>query len=121
MSFLKSLFGSKTPKKQLAVAVAGKMFAWKAGCWLEATETTTFLLPGQLIRDDEKIGSIVETSSDDALIGFTQDPETKAFTEIRLKLKAGQSATVRRSTQAMMIADDQRERKIYITLPDDAA
>jgi hypothetical protein len=114
-SFLKSLFGSKTPKKRMAVAEPGKMFAWKVGCWLEATETTVFLLPGQLIRKDEKIGSIIETSSDDALIGFTQDPDTKNITEIRLKLEAGQSATVRRATQAMMEADDKRERKIYIS------
>jgi hypothetical protein len=99
----------------LAVAEPGKMFAWKAGCCLEATETTVFLLPGQLVRDDEKIGSIIETSSDEALIGFTHDPDTKKLTEIRLKLEAGQSATVRRSTQAMMVADDQRERKIYIS------
>jgi hypothetical protein len=114
-SFLKSLFGSKTPKKQMAVAEPGKMFSWKAGCWLEATETTVFLLPGQLVLKDEKIGPIIETSSDDALIGFTHDPDTKNITEIRLKLEAGQSATVRRSTQAMMEADDKRERKIYIS------
>jgi hypothetical protein len=111
-SIFKSLFGSKQPKKQLVIAEPGKMFAWKKGCWLEATETTVILLPGQLIADGEVIGSIIETSSDDALIGFTQDPDTKNFTEIRLKLEAGQSATVRRSTQAMLAPDDQKERKI---------
>jgi len=78
-----------------------------------------FYYPASLSVDDEKIGSIIETSSDDVLIAFKQEPDTKKFTEIRLKLEAGQSATVRRSTQAMMVADDQRERKIYITLPDD--
>ena len=121
MSFLKSLFGSKHPKKQLAVAEPGKMFAWKKGCWLEATETTIFLLPGQLIGENEKIGSILETSSDDVMISFTEAPASRSFSEIRLKLEAGQSATIRRSAQAMLIADDKRERKIYITLPDDAA
>jgi len=120
-SFLKSLFGSKQPQKQLAVAEPGKMFAWKAGCWLEATEKTVFLLPGQLVRDGEKIGSIIEASSADVKIGFTESPDRKSITEIRLKLEAGQSATIRRSAQAMMVADDQRERKIYITSPDDAA
>jgi len=90
-SFLKSLFHAKKPKKQLAVAEPGKMFAWKAGCWLEATETTVFLLPGQLIRDGEKIGSIIEFSSDDVQIGFTESPDRKSITEIRLKLEAGQS------------------------------
>jgi hypothetical protein len=113
-SFLKSLFGLKKLKKQLVVVEPGKMFAWKAGCWLEATEPTVFSLPGQLIADGEKIGSIIETSSDDALIGFTESPDRKSITEIRLKLEAGQSATIRRSAQAMMVTDDQRERKIYI-------
>jgi hypothetical protein len=120
-SFLKSLFHAKKPKKQLAVAEPGKMFAWKAGCWLEATETTVFLLPGQLIRDGEKIGSIIEFSSDDVQIGFTESPDRKSITEIRLKLEAGQSATIRRSAQAMMVADDQSERKIYISFETDDA
>jgi hypothetical protein len=118
-SFLKSLFGSKRPKKQLCVAESGKMFAWKKGCWLEATETTVFLLPGQLIGDGEKIGSIIETSDDDVLIGFTESLDRKSFTEIRVKLEADQSATIRRSAQAMMLADDQRERKIYISFEAD--
>ena len=121
MSFLKSLFGSRKPKKQLAVAEPGKMFAWKKGCWLEATETTVFLLPGQLIGDGEKIGSIIETSSDDVLIGFTESPDRKSFTEIRLKLEAGQSATIRRSAQAMMVADDKKERKVYLSFETDDA
>ena len=86
----------------------------EGGCWLEATEPTVFSLAGQLIADGEKIGSIIETSSDDALIGFTESPDRKSITEIRLKLEAGQSATIRRSAQAMMVTDDQRERKIYI-------
>jgi hypothetical protein len=113
-SFLKSLFGSKKPKKQVVQAVPGKLFAWKKGCWLEATEMTVILLPGQLVGGGEVIGSIIETSSDDVLIGFTQDPDTKNFTEIRLKLEADQSATVRRSTQAMLAPDDQKERTMYL-------
>src|SRR5689334_9391527 len=115
LPFLKSMFGSKKAKKQLVQATPGKMFAWKKGCWLEATETTVILLPGQLIGDDEKIGSIIQTSSDDVLIGFTESPDRKNFTQIRLKLEAGQSATIRRSTQAMVAPDDQKERMMYIS------
>lgn len=114
-SFLKSLFASKPHTKQSAIAEPGKMFAWKKGVWLEATETTVFLLPGQIIGENEKIGSIIETSSDEVMIGFTKSPDDKSITEIRLKLEAGQSATIRRSAQAMMVADDSRERKIYIS------
>jgi hypothetical protein len=115
------MFGSKQPKKQLVVAKPGKMFAWKKGWWLEATETTVIVLPGQLIGDRETFGSIIETSSHEVLVGFTQDLVTKNFTEIRLKLEAGQSATVRRSTQAMLALDDQKERKLYLSFETNVA
>jgi hypothetical protein len=97
------------------------MFAWKKGWWLEATETTVIVLPGQLIGDRETFGSIIETSSHEVLVGFTQDLVTKNFTEIRLKLEAGQSATVRRSTQAMLALDDQKERKLYLSFETNVA
>jgi len=119
MSFLRSLFGSKKPKKTLAIAEPGKMFGWKAGTWIEAIDTTTFRLPGQLIGEGEKIGDIIEFSSDDVQIGFKQTPDQKSVTEILIKLETGQSVTIRRSAQAMIVAEDQRERKIYLTLPED--
>jgi hypothetical protein len=62
---------------------------------------------------------LLETSSDDAMMSFTESPDRKSLKYIRLRLEAGQSATLHRSAEAMVVADDNRDRKIYITLPDD--
>src|SRR5262245_53170275 len=94
---LTKLFGVKKPTKQLVKAPPGQLFAWKQGVWIEATETTLIVLPGELIRDDEKIGSIVETSSDDVMLGFTPSRDGQKFTDIRVKLERGHSAMIRRS------------------------
>ncbi len=114
---LSKLFGPKKPTKQLVKAPPGQLFAWKQGVWIEATETTLIVLPGELIRDDEKIGSIVETSDDDVILGFTQSEDRQKFTDIRVKLECGQSAMIRRSAQALIRAEHGGETHVYITLP----
>src|SRR5574341_708881 len=106
--FLTKLFGPKTPTKQLVKAPPGQLFGWKQGVWIEATETTFIVLPGELIRDDEQIGSIVETSEDDVMLGFTPSLDRQKFTDIRVKLERGQSAMIRRSAQAIIRAEHGR-------------
>lgn len=87
------------------------------GYCIEATETTVILLPGGMIRDDEKIGSIIETSDDNVLLGFIESPDRKGFTHIRIKLERGQSATILRSAQAMILLEDCKETNVYVSPP----
>lgn len=117
LAFLKNLLGPRKAKRQLVRAVPGQMFGWTKGYCIEATETTVILVPGELIRDDEKIGSIIETSDDGVLLAFTESPDRKGFTHIRIKLERGQSATILRSAQAMILLEAGKETKVYFSPP----
>lgn len=107
--------------KELITVEPGKMFFWKKGSRLEAIEPTVIVLPGYLIRDGEDVSSIIETASGEVFIGFTHGLRVRNYTEIRLRLGAGQSATVRRSADVMLASDEQGERKLYLTVERDDA
>ena len=117
LAFLKNLLGPRKATKQLVRAVHGEMFGWREGYCIEATETAVILLPGELIQDDEKIGTIIKTSNDDVLLSFTESPDRKGFTHIRIKLERGQSATISRSAQAMILLEGGKETKVYFSPP----
>ena len=69
------------------------------------------MFPGALVRDDEQIGSIID-ADDNAEIGFQdQSDGTKV---IHLRLRVGQAVTLRRSSDVMLLASDERVRVFYV-------
>ena len=79
---------------------------------MQASEDTKIALPGELLREGELIGSIIDVS-DDAEIGFRQRAD-KSFEAIILHLRAGHTVVLHRSSDALLIAEDDRERVFYV-------
>jgi len=90
----------------------GQVFQWRRGLRLRATEDTQLALPGELVRDREQIGSIIEVD-DDAEIGFRQRDDG-SFEAIILRLRAGHAVALHRSSDVLLIADDDRERVFHV-------
>ena len=90
----------------------GQVFQWRRGVRLKASEDTQLALPGELLREGEQIGSIIAVD-DDAEIGFRQRDDG-SFEAIILRLRAGHTVELHRSSDALLIADDDRERVFYV-------
>ena len=107
----KRFFAAK-PNKPSVTLRRGQVFRWRRGLRLRATEETQLALPGELVREQEQIGSIVEVD-DDAQIGFRQRPDGN-FEAIILQLRAGHRVLLHRSCDALLIADYDRERVFHV-------
>ena len=105
-------FFAVDPNKASITMRRGQIFQWRSGLRLRATEDTQLALPGELVRQQEQIGSIVEVD-DDAQIGFRQRADG-SLEAIILQLRAGQRALLHRSSDALLIADDDRERIFHV-------
>ncbi len=79
---------------------------------MQATEDSQLAFPGELVRDKEQVGRIVE-ADDDAEIGFPQRPDG-SFEAIVLRLRPGQTVMRNRSSDALLMSDDDRERIFYV-------
>jgi len=88
------------------------MFAWRQGIRFQAIEDSEIIFPGEIVREAEQIGSIIE-ADDEAEIGFQPRPDG-TFERIILRLKAGQTATLHRGSQALL-GGDVTERVFYIS------
>ena len=111
LSALKRFFGAD-PNKPSITMRRGQVFQWRRGVRLQASEDTQIALPGELLREGEQIGSIIDVS-DDAEIGFRQRTD-ESFEAIILRLRAGHTAELHRGSDALLIADDDRERVFYV-------
>jgi hypothetical protein len=111
LAALKRFFAAD-PNKPSVTMRRGQVFQWRRGFRLRATEDTQLALPGELVREQEQIGSIVEVD-DDAQIGFRQRADG-SFDAIILQLRAGRRVLLHRASDALLIADDDRERVFYV-------
>ena len=111
LSKLKRLFGA-APSKPSVTMRRDQVFQWRRGVRLQANEDTQIALPGELLREGEEIGSIISVS-DEAEIGF-RPREDGSFEAIILRLRAGHTVELHRSSDALLIADDDRERVFYV-------
>ena len=111
LSALKRFLGAD-PNKPSITMRRGQVFQWGRGVRLQASEDTQIALPGELVREGEQIGSIIDVS-DDAEIGFRQRPD-ESFEAIILRLRAGHTVELHRGSDALLIADDDRERVFYV-------
>ena len=105
-------FLTADPNKPSVTMRQGQVFQWRRGLCLRASETTQLALPGELVREDEKIGTIIEVD-DEARIGFRErlDGTVEA---IILQLQAGHKVRLHRSSDVLLLADDDRERVFYV-------
>src|SRR5262245_35001014 len=110
-SALQRFFGADPNKPSVAMR-RGQIFQWRRGLCLRATEDALLALPADLVRAEEKIGSIIDVD-DDAEIGFRERADG-SLEAIILRLRAGQKAELHRSSEALLIADDDRERVFHI-------
>jgi len=111
LAALKRFFAAG-PNKPSVTMRRGQVFQWRRGLRLRATEDTQLALPGGLVREPEQIGSIIEVD-DDAQIGFRQRADG-SFEAIILQLRAGHRVLLHRSSDALLIANDDRERIFHV-------
>jgi hypothetical protein len=111
LSALKRFLGADPNKPSVSMR-RGQIFRWRRGLKLQASEDTQLALPGELVRDEEQIGSIIEVD-DDAEIGFRQRPDG-SFEAIILSLRAGHAVALHRSSDAVLLAEDDRERIFFV-------
>jgi hypothetical protein len=110
-SSLKKFFGIE-PVRETVTIKSGQLFAWRRGIRFQAIEDSEIIFPGEIFREGEEIGSVIE-ADDDADIGFHQRSDG-SFDKIILRLKAGQTATLHRGSQALL-GGDVTERVFYVS------
>ena len=109
-SFFKGLFGST---EETLSCVPGQAFPWPKGLCLGATEDLVVLFPGGILVDGAPIQSVIEAPND-ARIGFDPSADGKGFETIRVALRPNDAMTLRRSSQAIVVAEDSRPRTFKI-------
>jgi hypothetical protein len=110
-SSLKKLFGAE-PAKPTVTIKSGEIFPWHRGVRLQAIQDSELIFPGEIFREGEQLGSIIETD-DEADIGFQQRPDG-TFERIILRLKAGQAVTLHRGSDTLLGGTDVAERVFYV-------
>jgi hypothetical protein len=112
LTWIKKLFRrSRNQPEQIAHQAPGEVFPWPKGLILTALDDITIALPKALIEPDEPIGTAFD-SSDDMLIHIP--PEGDVF---YIRLLPGISASIRKSSQAYVVAEDGEPRRVRVTRP----
>lgn len=113
-SALKRLLGgSATSEGNVAAQPPGAVFPWPQSTVLTALEEVVIGIPAQIVNGSDVIGSVIR-SDPGAQIHI---PTNQGETMILLKLKAGMSASLTKSCQAVVLANDKRPRRIRVGLP----
>lgn len=111
---IKQLFGkSDAPKERVALQPPGAVFPWPKLTTLTALEEVIIGVPAAILGSTEVIGSVI-LSSPDAEIRL---PTKAGESLILLRLKSGMSASLTKSCQAIVVADDKRPRRIMVGIP----
>ena len=87
-------------------------FPFPVGTVLEAQEEVVLMIPKKVIEENEKIGEII-LCPDNAEIALREDWDAWL-----VKLQKGFRLSITRSCQMMIIADDDRPRKVKIKKPE---
>ena len=87
-------------------AICGKVFTLSKGVTLKALGECTVCLPGDILKEGETVGSILNFSSDDIEIGFKLDEADGSIEFILIKLRSGQSVSTTKAAQAFVVADE---------------
>jgi hypothetical protein len=110
---LKERFGiGEKTKKEIALQPPGEVFPWIKSTRLTAMEDLMLAVPYAILEEDEAIGSIICSDSDDLVIGF---PENKENGMLYLTLKSGMTVWLTKSSQAVVVSDDDTPKRIMVT------
>ena len=101
------------PEERVAAQPPGEVFPWPRLTTLTALEEVIIGVPPEILGSTETIGSVIKSSPDLELRIPTKPGETL----ILLRLKAGMSASLTKSCQAVVVADDKRPRRIKVGVP----
>ena len=113
-SAIKRLFTeTASPEEQIALQPPGTVFPWSKLTELTALEELTIGVPSQIISGDEVIGSVIRSHPDTEI----RLPTAADQPLILLRLKAGMSVSLTKSCQALVVADDNRPRRIKVSRP----
>jgi hypothetical protein len=85
---------------------SGEVFQWQPGVSLQASGDSELVFPGEIVRETEQIGSIID-ADEDAQIGFQQRPDG-SFETIIVRLKAGQAVTLHRGSHVLLAGSGER-------------
>jgi hypothetical protein len=108
--WLKRQFKShKLPGEVVALQPPGEIFPWPQGTILTALEVTISELPLAAFGKDEPIGSVVLGPSE---MEINTPPEGES---VFVRLQPGMSASLNKSCQARVVANDGRPRKFRLS------
>ena len=111
LSFIKRIFQSPLPAgESVASQPPGVPFPWPRGARLTALESVTLAIPAAAIADGEKIGSVILGDADLEI----RLPEKPSDSLIYLRLKKDSSVSLTKSVQGVVVADDNRSRRIRV-------
>lgn len=89
----------------------GSTFAWYKGTTLTAMESAVIVLPGEILPEDTPIGQIIQANDDDMQIGLPPKQGSSGFESVILKFKTGQSVTLGRSSDAMLVNEENQPKR----------
>jgi hypothetical protein len=108
--WLKRQFKSQIqPGEVIALQPPGEIFPWPQGTVLTAFEVTIIELPLAAFRKDESIGSVVFGPNE---MEINIPPEGES---VFIRLQPGMSASLTKSCQARVVANDKRPRKFRLS------
>ena len=97
------------PDGEVALQPPGEVFPWPKGTVLTAVDDVVLALPMALLAGDQPLKEIL--SGPDGM-EVNLPPDGEAFF---IRLRPGMSASVGRSCQAYVVAEDGRPRRIHAT------
>jgi hypothetical protein len=98
---------------QIAAQSPGELFPWPKGAVLTAVDEVVIALPKELFDPDQPMGDFISASSELQI----SIPRTGEIFLIRLA--PGVSASLTKSCDAYIVADDKSPRRIKVALPAD--
>jgi hypothetical protein len=91
----------------------GTTFQWHKGTSYTAIEPATIHLPGAILGNEAKIGDIIQADDDNMEIGFMPRHGASGFERIVLRFKQGQSVTLGRSSDAILIDEANLPKRFH--------
>lgn len=98
----------KADADQIATHSPGDVFEWPANTTLTALDECVIAMPAAILDPETPIGRIIEGDDD---MGFNM-PE--GDDKVYLQLMPNMSVTIRKSCQAMIVADDANPRRFRV-------
>jgi len=111
LKWIKQLFSPASDDWMMASQAPGTPFPLLKDWQLRAVEELTIAFPKALVGDDESLFSIIKCD-DDAQFGYPPDQDV-----VFMRLLPGMVLSLTRSSQAIVVAEDDRPRRLALLKP----